>query len=136
MKLSNPDASKVRRACVVLQLQDPVHPQDSGWKPGKFQKKENIELDMEKLLITVEHSVGLHARPAAQFVQTANGYQSEITVKNQTSGTDPVNAKSILSVLTLGVHKDYEIEIVAEGEDELEAIAALKVLIEANFGEE
>jgi phosphocarrier protein FPr len=91
---------------------------------------------MEKLNITVEHSVGLHARPAAQFVQTANAYQSDITVKNQTSGTDPVNAKSILSVLTLGVHQGYEIEVIAEGEDEKEALVALKALIEANFGEE
>lgn len=91
---------------------------------------------MEKLKITVEHSVGLHARPAAQFVQTASAYDSVIKVKNITSGTDPVDAKSILSVLTLGVHKDYEIEIVAEGQDESAAIAALKALIEANFGEE
>lgn len=91
---------------------------------------------MEKLLITVEHSVGLHARPAAQFVQTANSFESDITIKNQTSDTDPVNAKSILSVLTLGVHQGYEIEIVTEGEDEKEALAALKVLIDDNFGEE
>lgn len=90
---------------------------------------------METLTTTVEHSVGLHARPAAQFVQTATAYQAEITVKNRTSGTDPVNAKSILSVLTLGVHQGNEIEISADGEDETEAIAALKALIEDNFGE-
>ncbi len=91
---------------------------------------------MEKLKISVEHSVGLHARPAAQFVQTASEYESTIQVKNLTSDTDPVDAKSILSVLTLGVQQGYEIEIAAEGADELEAIAALKALIEANFGEE
>lgn len=91
---------------------------------------------MEKLLITVEHSVGLHARPAAKFVQTANSFQSEITVKNTTSDTDAVNAKSILSVLTLGVHQGYEIEVIAQGEDEVEAIAALDALIKDNFGEE
>lgn len=90
---------------------------------------------MEKLLITVQHSVGLHARPAAQFVQTACAFQSDITVKNQTSGSEPVNAKSILRVLTLGVHQGHEIEITAEGEDEVEALAALKLLVESNFGE-
>jgi phosphotransferase system HPr (HPr) family protein len=91
---------------------------------------------MDKLIITIEHSVGLHARPAAQFVQTANEFDADITVKNLTSDTDPVNAKSILSVLSLGVHQGYQIEIIAEGEDEKEALTALKKLIEDNFGEE
>jgi phosphotransferase system HPr (HPr) family protein len=91
---------------------------------------------MESLRITVNHSVGLHARPAAKFVQVANNYESEIVVSNATDGTDPVNAKSILQILTLGVHQGCEIEINADGADEKDALDALKELIESNFGED
>lgn len=90
---------------------------------------------MNSLLLTVNHPVGLHARPAARFVQAASAYKSRITVANATKSSDPVDAKSILMVLTLGVHQGYEIVIRAEGEDENEAIEALKALVEDNFGE-
>jgi phosphotransferase system HPr (HPr) family protein len=90
---------------------------------------------MNSIRITVNHPVGLHARPAARFVQTSSAYKSKITVANTTKGSAPVDAKSILMVLTLGVHQGYEIEIQADGEDENEAIAALKALVEDNFGE-
>jgi phosphotransferase system HPr (HPr) family protein len=90
---------------------------------------------MEKLNITVKHSVGLHARPAAKFVELSSSFKSDISVKNTTDDRGPVDAKSILSILTLGVQQNYEIEIQANGEDEQEAIEALKRLIEGNFGE-
>jgi phosphotransferase system HPr (HPr) family protein len=90
---------------------------------------------MEIIRLTVNHPVGLHARPAAKFVQTASEYDAEVTVANITEPTDPVNAKSILSILTLGVHKGYEIEICTDGPDERDAIQALKALVESNFGE-
>jgi phosphotransferase system HPr (HPr) family protein len=88
------------------------------------------------LKIKVTHPAGLHARPASLFVQTANKYNSEIMVQNITDESDTANAKSILSVLTLGVMQDHEIEINADGDDAQEAIQELKVLIEDNFGEE
>ena len=91
---------------------------------------------MQNIRITVTHSVGLHARPAAQFVQTASKYESEVTVANITNESAVVNAKSILLVLTLGVHQGHEIEIVADGADEQEVITALKDLVDSNFGEE
>jgi len=87
------------------------------------------------LKITVDHPAGLHARPAALFVQTANKYSSSITVQNTTKESPVTNAKSILSVLTLGVMQGHEIEIIADGEDSQEAIAALEDLIKDNFGE-
>ena len=90
---------------------------------------------MQTIRITVTHSVGLHARPAAQFVQTASAHESEVTVANITEESAAVNAKSILLVLTLGVHQGHEIEIVANGADEQEVITALKNLVESNFGE-
>ncbi len=91
---------------------------------------------MQTIRITVTHSVGLHARPAAQFVQAASKYESEVTVANITKESAAVNAKSILLVLTLGVQQGHEIEIIADGADEHELIQDLKGLVDSNFGEE
>ncbi len=91
---------------------------------------------MQATRIIINHSVGLHARPAAQFVQTASKYESEVSVANITNESAAVNAKSILLVLTLGVHQGHEIEIVADGADEQDAITVLKDLVENNFGED
>lgn len=85
--------------------------------------------------LTVRHKVGLHARPAAIFVQTANKFSSSIKVQNMTTRGRVVDAKSIIMVLTLGVMKDHEIQIQAEGTDEIEALVALRSLVENNFGE-
>jgi phosphotransferase system HPr (HPr) family protein len=90
---------------------------------------------MQSIILTVSHPVGLHARPAAQFVQTASKFEAEITVANKTKESDPVNAKSILSVLTLGVHQGCEIEITADGSDEDNALKVLEQLVADNFGE-
>jgi len=93
---------------------------------------------MKELDIVVNNKVGLHARPAALFVQSALKFSSEINV----SCEDPkekknrkANAKSILGILTLGVFQGMMIHIEAEGEDEEEAVKALKELVENNFGE-
>jgi len=94
---------------------------------------------MKEAKAIVNNKVGLHARPAALFVQTASKFQSEINV----SCHDPkenklrtANAKSILGILTLGVFQGIEITIKAEGADESEAAEALVDLVKNNFGEE
>ena len=85
--------------------------------------------------IVIRNKVGLHARPAAQFVKTAARFKSSITVANLSKGTPPANAKSILSVLTAAVQMNDRIRLNADGADEAEAVAALCVLIDTNFGE-
>ena len=90
---------------------------------------------MAEATIQVRHKVGLHARPAALFVQTAAKYSSRIRVKNLTANGNFVDAKSIIMVLTLGVMKDHEVVIHAEGADEESALGALRSLIDTNFGE-
>jgi len=90
---------------------------------------------MPKLEITVDHQAGLHARPASEFVRKATQFPCDIQVRNLTEDGEFVNAKSILSILTLGINQDYKVEIKAEGEEADEALAALKSLIEDNFGE-
>ncbi len=87
---------------------------------------------MKSINLTVQHKVGLHARPAALFVQTAQKHAAKITV---TSNEKTVNAKSLLGLLGLGVTQGTTIQIVAEGADEQEAIETLKLLVESNFGE-
>ncbi|MBE3558139.1 MAG: HPr family phosphocarrier protein [Ktedonobacteraceae bacterium] len=87
---------------------------------------------MQQAKIVVRHEVGLHARPASQFVRLAKQFKSNITVNSKGK---TVSAKSMVLILTLAVNKDTEIEIAAEGEDEKEAVAALVDLIERNFAE-
>jgi phosphotransferase system HPr (HPr) family protein len=88
---------------------------------------------MQKILLTLLNDVGLHARPAAEFVKLAAKYQSEITIRNVNIDSAAVDAKSILSVLTLGVEKGHQIELTCNGEDEMPAIQALRELIESDF---
>ncbi len=90
---------------------------------------------MAKTEISVQHKVGLHARPASQFVKLANKYPCTISVCNATAGGKAVNAKSILNVLTLGVQQGHTIEIEAEGEQAGDAVDALRQLVLDNFGE-
>jgi len=84
---------------------------------------------------TIQNEVGLHARPAALFVQTSAKFKSKIKVRNATRGTPFVDAKSILSVLGLGVAKGHTIEVTAEGEDEQVALETIAQLIANNFAE-
>ncbi len=90
---------------------------------------------MKDTMLSVTHKVGLHARPASMFVKMANKFSSRITVRNATTGEAPVDAKSIISVLTLGVLQNHQIAIVADGPDEEAAIQSLSDLIVNNFGE-
>ena len=87
---------------------------------------------MPEIKVTIENAVGLHTRPASLFVQTAKQHKSEIRVSYDGRSA---NAKSILSVLTLGASKGAELTVSAEGEDADEALAALHALISAGFGE-
>jgi len=87
---------------------------------------------MPEKSVIVTHKVGLHARPASVFVQTASKFSSDISV---TCEDRTANAKSILTVLTLGAHQGTEITIKAEGEDAQEALDTLVKLVEDNFGE-
>ncbi|HPS32681.1 MAG TPA: HPr family phosphocarrier protein [Anaerolineaceae bacterium] len=88
---------------------------------------------MEKGKVRVINEVGLHARPAALFVAKAASFKSDIRIHNATKDGKWVSAKSILGILTLGVEKDHEIEITAEGEDEVEAVKQIIALIESDF---
>ena len=82
--------------------------------------------------VTVQNSVGLHARPATFFIQRANEFKSSIWVEKDERR---VNAKSLLGVLSLGIVKGTKINIIADGSDEAETVSTLVGLIESNFSE-
>jgi phosphocarrier protein len=86
-----------------------------------------------KKKFVLKNKTGLHARPAALFVQTSNSFKSNINVCCNERKAD---AKSILSVLTLGAEMGMEIVIEINGSDEEEALQALSKLMENKFGEE
>jgi phosphotransferase system HPr (HPr) family protein len=86
--------------------------------------------------IVVANPSGLHARPAALFTQAAARFAAKITVENLDRGKGPVDAKSILFLLTAGVSRDQRIRLTADGPDEDEAVDALVDLIESGLGEE
>lgn len=72
--------------------------------------------------VTIQLKTGLQARPAAQFVQEANKYQSEIFL---TKDGKKVNAKSIMGVMSLALASGTEVVLSADGKDEQEALDAL-----------
>ena len=90
---------------------------------------------MAEARVVIQHKVGLHARPASVFVRTANRYTAEVRVKNLTGGGEAVDAKSILSVLTLGAQQNHELLIEAVGSDAEAALEGLTNLVAGNFGE-
>ena len=85
--------------------------------------------------VVVDHEVGLHARPAARFVELASQFPCQVEVRNVTRDGKKVNAKSMLMVLSLAVSSGHEIEITTSGEQEEEALQAMVELIENNFGD-
>ncbi len=79
-----------------------------------------------KKLLIVQNKLGLHARPAALFVQIANKYDSDISVKK---GGQLVNGKSIMGIMTLAAAKGSKIHIIAKGVDAQEAVEELEKLV-------
>ncbi|MBT4311337.1 MAG: phosphoenolpyruvate--protein phosphotransferase [Anaerolineae bacterium] len=88
---------------------------------------------MKQLEIVIQNPTGLHARPAKIFVNLAKQYQSDIRVFH---GEKKANAKSLISMLTLGVQSGSGIRIEVEGEDEDAAIVAIEEAIAGGLGEE
>lgn len=80
----------------------------------------------------IQNKLGLHARPAALFVQTANQYDSDVDVIKE---GEKVNGKSIMGIMTLAIGCGTEITVVASGPDASEAVEAIEKLIQGNFGE-
>ncbi|MFC1703163.1 HPr family phosphocarrier protein [Candidatus Omnitrophota bacterium] len=79
-----------------------------------------------KKKLIINNKQGLHARPAATFVQLANKFESKIVLKKD---GDAVSGKSIMGILMLAAEKGSEIVIEADGADAQEAVAELEALV-------
>jgi len=83
--------------------------------------------------LIIKNKLGLHARPAALFVETASKYDADVTISKD--GVE-VNGKSIMGVLMLAAEKGSEVTLKTKGRDEKELYQALADLLEAKFDEE
>lgn len=81
---------------------------------------------MPRRPVVVKLKTGLHARPAALFVQEANKFSSEVFVEKDEK---KVNAKSIMGIMSLAISSGTEIYISAEGSDAEQAVIALSELV-------
>ena len=82
--------------------------------------------------VTVRNKLGLHARPATYFVQKATSYKCSIIMEKDERS---LNAKSLLSVLSMGVIKGSEINLIFDGPDENEAMEGLCSFVSNGCGE-
>ncbi|MBO5904177.1 MAG: HPr family phosphocarrier protein [Clostridia bacterium] len=82
--------------------------------------------------VSITNKVGLHARPATFFIQKANSYRSVIWVEKDERR---VNAKSLLGILSLGISQGMNITLIADGQDENEAVEGLAELINSGLAE-
>jgi phosphocarrier protein HPr len=83
--------------------------------------------------VRILNKLGMHARPAALFVQTANQFEADISVRK---GKQTVNGKSIMGLMMLAAGPNTQIVLIAEGRDAEEALNALERLFLNKFGEE
>ena len=88
---------------------------------------------MTEKKIVIKNRAGIHARPAALLVQTANNFDSQIYLQKD---SEQINGKSIMGIITLGATYKTAINIIAEGKDEKEAVEAIAKLFENKFEEE
>lgn len=98
--------------------------------PKSQSSKSNSNGNERKFVI--KNKLGLHARPAALFVQTANKFNCDIEVRK---GRQKVNGKSIMGIMMLAAGVGTPIVVKADGSDAENALNALAELIESNFGE-
>lgn len=82
--------------------------------------------------VSLHNPTGLHARPASVFAKAAAAYQGDVKIAK---GDREVNAKSVLSVLTLDCHQGDDLLITTSGDGADEALAGLVALVESGLGE-
>ena len=91
------------------------------------------ETNIIKREFTIQNKLGIHARPAAQFVKTASRFSCDIIVEKD---SERVDGKSIMGLMMLAAGHGSVLEISADGDDAEGALDALAALIERNFEED
>ena len=85
--------------------------------------------------LTLHNEHGLHARPAARFVETVRRFDADVTVRNLTTDGPTVSGRSVSALSTLGVPTGDQIEVSSSGRQAREALAAIAALVRRNFDE-
>ncbi|MBI4722835.1 MAG: HPr family phosphocarrier protein [Candidatus Stahlbacteria bacterium] len=88
---------------------------------------------MVKCEVSIKNKLGIHARPAASIVKEAGKYKSAIILERDRM---KANAKSIMDILIMEADMGTKLTVMADGEDENEAVEAIVKLIDTGFGEE
>ncbi len=88
---------------------------------------------MTQRKVKIINKLGLHARAASKFVELASGFSSRVEL---IKGEQKVNGKSIMGIMMFAASQGTELTLVADGEDEHEAVGELAALIENRFGED
>ena len=108
---------------------------DQPLASGPAPAEEPVEVETEQVIVRLENAHGLHARPAARFVQLASSFDAQIQVKNLTKGKGPVSARSLNALASLAAVKGDELGMTGSGPQAREALLALKALVMDRFGE-
>ncbi len=90
---------------------------------------------MIRRILQVENRLGLHARAAAKLVRVASQYTSQIHLSRE-GGASQIDAKSILGILMLAASRGVRLVLSIDGQDEADAVEAIRRLFEDKFGEE
>ncbi|TMD31955.1 MAG: HPr family phosphocarrier protein [Chloroflexi bacterium] len=90
---------------------------------------------MPSIELVVQNPTGLHARPAMLFARAAGACAARVTIENLDREGPPVDAKSLILVLSKGVERGHRIRLTAEGPDADEALRSLRELVESGIGE-
>lgn len=85
--------------------------------------------------LPVNNEVGLHARPAARFVETVRAYEAEVLIAKVGTDTQPVGARSLTNIVALGARRGDAVRVLASGPQAREVVAALQKLAAAGFGD-
>jgi phosphocarrier protein len=88
---------------------------------------------MTEQLVTISNRAGIHARPAAVLVGVSKDFKSSIYIEKENTR---INGKSILGIITLCAEYGSVLKIIAQGEDEKEAVEAIVRLFDSKFEEE
>jgi multiphosphoryl transfer protein len=113
------------------QLSDLVENLSEQEEPEEY--VEDSDNNQREITLIVPNKQGLHARPAVLFVKTIGRFNAKVMVRNLTENKGPVEANSLISVMTLAARQGHEVHISAEGEEKNEVIDALKALFERNL---